>query len=237
MGVHEGGSKMPQDRQALIESYDRLATQYAQRFYDELEHKPLDRELLTRFADSLRGQGLVCDLGCGPGQIARFLHGCGLELFGLDLSPAMIEQARLLNPRLEFRQGDMAAMDEATDSLAGIVAFYSIIHTPRDQVTAVLREWLRVLRPGGKLLMAKHLGDQEMHLDEVWGVPVNVEFIFFERAEMEGYLVAAGFEIEDIIERDPYSDVEYQSRRGYFFAFKPGELADATADHPDRRPR
>jgi SAM-dependent methyltransferase len=214
---------MPQDKKSLIASYDRLAAQYVQKFNDELDHKSLDRELLTRFADSVRDQGPVCDLGCGPGQIARFLHGCGLDVFGLDLSPVMLQQARQLNPQLEFRQGDMYALAEASDSLAGIVAFYSIIHVPRDKVTAVLRELLRVLKPGGKLLMSFHLGDEDIHLDELWDVPVRMDAAFFERAEMEEYVLGAGFEIEDIVEREPYPDVEYESQRAYFFAKKPGE--------------
>ena len=213
---------MPLDRQDLLASYDRLAAQYANKFNDELDHKPLDRELLTRFADSVRDHGRVCDLGCGPGQITRFLHGLGLDVFGVDLSPAMIRQAQQLNPLLEFRQGDMLDWAMASDSLVGIAAFYSIIHIPRDQLTAALRGLLRVLKPGGKLLMSFHLGDEDIHLDELWDMPVNIDFAFFERAEMEGYLLAAGFEIEDIIERDPYPDVEYQSRRAYFFAHKPG---------------
>ena len=74
-------------------SYDRLAPEYAARIYGELAHKPFDRELLDRFAESLAGKGPVCDLGCGPGHVARYLHGRGVDAFGIDLSPAMVEQA------------------------------------------------------------------------------------------------------------------------------------------------
>ncbi len=92
---------------------------------------PLDRQLLDRFAASFRDVGPACDLGCGPGHVARYLHEQGVRVCGIDLSPAMIERARRLTPAVEFRQGDMLALDAADESWAGIAAFYSIIHIPR----------------------------------------------------------------------------------------------------------
>jgi SAM-dependent methyltransferase len=202
-------------------SYDRVAGEYAARIFDELKNKPLDRELLDRFARQVRGLGPVCDLGCGPGQVARYLNERGVNAFGLDLSPGMVEQARQLNPGLHFVQGNMLSLEAPDDSWGGIAAFYSIIHIPRDHVVAALREFRRVLQPGGRLLLAFHLGQEIRHLDEWWGQKVSVDFVFFERDEMEGYLQSAGFEIEDVIEREPYLDVEAQTRRAYIFAQKP----------------
>ena len=77
-------------------SYDRVAAEYAQRFLDELDHKPLEREMLTRFAAGVSGR--VCDLGCGPGQVARYLSERGVEAFGIDLSAATIERAKVNHP-------------------------------------------------------------------------------------------------------------------------------------------
>jgi SAM-dependent methyltransferase len=200
--------------------YDPVAEEYAEKFFHELQHKPFDRALLDRFADRVRGLGPVCDLGCGPGQIARYLHERGVDAFGVDLSPAMIEAAQRLNPGIHFEQGNMQALRAADGAWAGIAAFYSIIHIPRESVVSALRELRRVLQPNGLLLLAFHIGDEVVHLDEWWDKPVALDFVFFSLAEMEGYVREAGFVIEEVLERAPYETVEHPSRRGYIVARK-----------------
>jgi len=208
---------------ALPASYDRLADEYTARLFGELAHKPLDRALLDRFADAVRGRGTVCDLGCGPGQVARYLRERGLaEVCGVDLSPGMIAEARRLTPAIDFRTGDLRALDAPDGSWAGIAAFYSILHVPRGPaVVAALCEWRRVLQPGGLALLSFHVGDEVRHVDELWGRAVSLDFVFFQPAEMRGYLEAAGLEVEEIVERDPYPDVEVATRRAYVFARRP----------------
>lgn len=202
-------------------SYDLVADEYVQRVFEELQHKPLDRQLLDRFAADVRDVGAACDMGCGPGHVARYLHQRGVQVCGVDLSPAMVERARRLTPGVEFRQGDMMALDAADGAWAGIAAFYSIIHIHRENLLRVLGELRRVLRPGGLLLLAFHVGDETVHLDEWWGQRVCVDFFFFRSEELAAYLRTAGFQIEQIIEREPYPDVEHQSRRSYIFARRP----------------
>ncbi len=201
-------------------SYDAVAPEYAQKFLGELAHKPFDRALLDALAARWAGKGWVCDMGTGPGQVARYLHERGVAACGLDLSPALIEQARQAHPSIEFWQGDMRHLAFADGALMGITAFYSIIHIEREGVTAVLREWWRVLQPGGAVALAFHKGQEVLHLDEWWGKAVNVDFVFFERNEMLGYLSAAGFTIEQISERGPIPDVEAQTERLYIVAVK-----------------
>jgi trans-aconitate methyltransferase len=92
-------------------SYDRVADEYVRRIFEELQHKPLDRQLLDRFAASVRDVGLVCDMGCGPGHVARYLHEHGVQVCGVDLSAEMVDRARRLTPAVEFQQGDMMALD------------------------------------------------------------------------------------------------------------------------------
>src|SRR5712691_6911625 len=143
-----------------------------------------------------------------------------LDLFGLDLSPKMVEQARKLNPGIEFRQGNMLVLDVADAVWAGALAFYSIIHIPRVEVPRVLLEIRRVLKPAGLLFLAFHLGKEVVHEQELWGKKVSLDYEFFEKTEVERYLLDAGYTIEESLERDSYPDVEVQTRRAYILAKK-----------------
>jgi len=206
---------------SIRESYDRLAEEYARRIANELEHKPLDRELLDRLARATAGRGEICDMGCGPGHVARYLHDAGACVFGLDLSPGMVQQARKLNPYIPFREGNMMALDIADDTLAGVAAFYAIVNIPRQSLPLVFREIKRVLRPDGLLLLAFHIGNEVLHEEELWGQKISMDFLLFPTAAIKSDLESAGFAVEEVIERPPYPDVEYPSHRAYIFARKP----------------
>jgi ubiquinone/menaquinone biosynthesis C-methylase UbiE/N-acetylglutamate synthase-like GNAT family acetyltransferase len=214
---------MSQHRKNVQTGYDKISAEYTQEFINELEHKLLDRQLLKRFAQSMHGtNGPIADIGCGPGETTRYLRDQGIKnIFGLDLSAGMVAQARQANPDIEFHQGDMSALNVEDNAWAGIVAFYSIIHIPREDVVSVLQEFKRVLKPGGLLFFTFHIGQNAISVDNWWDKEIAITFLFFETDEMKGYLEAAGFEIEDLIIRYPYKDVEYQSQRAYIFARKP----------------
>jgi ubiquinone/menaquinone biosynthesis C-methylase UbiE len=202
--------------------YDLVADEYARRISDELRHKALDCRLLDRFAESVRNSGIACDLGCGPGHIARYLHGRGIQVCGMDLSSGMVERARRLNPGIEFNQGDMRTLPVRDNTWAGIAAFYAIVHLPLPDLDRSLREMMRVLAPGGRLLLSFHIGEDTAQIESLWESGAALEFHFFRVSTVRGSIERAGFEIEEIIERDPYApEVEYQSRRAYIFAQKP----------------
>ena len=203
----------------LQAGYDRVAEHYATEFFEELKRKPFDCQLLDQFAESLSGTGVVCELGCGPGQVGRYLKDRGVEMWGVDLSPEMVRVAARLNPDIPFSQGDMLALSFPDDSLAAIVLFYSIIHIQRDAVPQALQEMSRVLVPNGRLFLAFHGGEGELHRDEWYGEKVSIDFRLFKGAEMAGYLEAAGFHDIKIIERDPY-EFEHPTKRVYAFANK-----------------
>jgi SAM-dependent methyltransferase len=203
-------------------SYDRVAAEYARRIYHELEHKPFDRHLLDWLIEQIDGLGTICDMGCGPGQIARYLREHGAGASGVDLSPEMVRIAGELNPDIPFEQGSMLDLNGiADDSLGGIAAFYSLIHIPLEQMPQALSAFWRVLQPGGVVLAAFHAGDEVRHLDEFMGETVSLDFYFYERSVMREQFEAVGFVVEESIQRDPYPEVEAQTQRGYLFARKP----------------
>lgn len=207
-----------QRRTHIQTTYDHLAAQYARHLAAELADKPLDRQLLDRFAAEVGPAGPAVDLGCGPGQVAGYLRDRGVDVCGIDLSPAMIEHARQLHPGIEFRTGDLFRLAVPDAAWAGIAAFYSIVHIQREDLLPAFRELRRVLRPGGPLLLAFHVGEETLRPEELWGIPVTLDWFFFTPAEIVERLTAAGFTSCEVTERAPYPDVEHPSRRAYLLA-------------------
>jgi SAM-dependent methyltransferase len=144
-------------------AYDAIAVRYAELFDNYLADLPLDRALIAAFAELVRAAdaGPVADLGCGPGSVTAHLHSLGLDAFGVDLSPTMIELARQAHPDLSFEVGSMTGLEAGDGSLGGVLAWYSIIHTPPEELPAVLTEFHRVLAPGGHLLLAFFQADDD----------------------------------------------------------------------------
>lgn len=212
---------MGQDLNKVESLYDTVAKEYAEAFSGEHENKPQDRETLRRFSQEIGDRKPVWDFGCGPGQTSRYLKDIGIDISGLDLSERILEKARAIHPNIHFRKGNILELEFEDESIAGIVAFYAIVHLSREQVARAFHEIFRVLQPGGVFLFTYHIGEGAIHLDEFLGKDVDIDFMFFQTDFISLCTEDAGFEGIEIIERDPYPEVEYQSRRAYVFAKKP----------------
>ena len=188
------------------------------RIADELAYKPFDRELLDGFAASVAGRGRVCDVGCGPGHVAGYLYERGVDVFGLDLSPRMVENARQLNPAIDFVVGDVLALAEPDASWAGAVAFYSLIHLALTEIGHALAELARVLRAESPLLVAFHVGDEMHHIDEWWELSVFLDGYFYRPEWFSEQLSRAGFLINSLGVRPPYVGHEVERERAYVLA-------------------
>ena len=212
---------MGQDLKKIEGLYDSLAEEWAEAFSGEHEKKPKDREILRRFSQEVGTRRPVWDFGCGPGNTAAHLKDLGVEISGLDLSERMLEQARTRHPGLRLCKGNILDLEFADRSLAGVVSFYAIIHFSKEQVKLAFREIFRVLQPGGIFLFTYHIGETTLHLHEFLGRKADIDVMFFPSDFILRCLKDVGFERTEIIEREPYPGVEYQSRRAYVFAGKP----------------
>jgi len=216
-----GGRRRISPVEQLCASYDKIAVEYARRSFAELAHKPADCQILDIFA--ARTRGTVCDLGCGPGQVARYLRDRGKDVVGVDVSAGMVAEAQRLNPDVTFIQADMRQLPVDDESWGGIAAFYSLIHLARAEVPIVLKELYRVLQPGGQLLVSFHLGKTTVRSKDWWGIPVRLDYTSFFSEEMQEYLREAGFSVEGWLNRPPYTNAVYHeapSYRGYVFGQK-----------------
>jgi SAM-dependent methyltransferase len=205
----------------IAHTYDVAAEHYAATFAAELDAKPFDRGLLDRYAAELAGRGEVWDVGCGAaGHVTRYLAGRGVAASGADISAASVAVARRCQPGLTFRVADMCDLPAGAASLAGIVAFYSIIHLPRPRIPVALAEFRRVLRPGGAVLAAMHGGMGETGSDAAFGLPVQVRATLVTLDEFAGMAESAGLTVRERHERAPYPG-EYPSPRVYLWAEVP----------------
>jgi ubiquinone/menaquinone biosynthesis C-methylase UbiE len=201
-------------------AYDEVADDYTRLLNDSLANSPMDRAVLQLFAESVtsNGCGRVADVGCGPGRITAHLHDLGLDVFGIDLSPAMINVARHDHPDLRFDEGSMTALDIEDEELAGVVAWYSVIHTPPDDHPHIYAELSRVLKPEGRLVVAFQVGDQKVHLEQAYGHTVSLDVFRLAPDRVTDQLEAAGFDITARIVREAIEPEKQQ--QAYLLARK-----------------
>lgn len=165
-------------QRATRDSYDALAPAYVEFARGELAAKPLERALLGTFAElaAASGGGLpVADVGCGTGRVTEYLHGLGrgLDVFGVDLSPRMLAVARQEHPGLRFEEGSMLALDLPDTSLGGLLAWYSTIHVPDEELPRVFAEFHRVLAPGAHVQLGFQVGDEPLRMTEALGAEIS----------------------------------------------------------------
>ena len=214
-------SVMEQNLKKVENLYDTVAKEYAETFSDEHEKKPKDQEILRRFSQDIGDRMPVWDFGCGPGQTAKYLKNLGVEISGLDLSEKILEQARTIHPGIPFQKGNILELEFENDSISGVVAFYAIVHFTEEQVGIAFSELFRVLKPGGLFLFTYHIGEETIRVEEFLGKKIDMDFMFFTTDFIYSCLKKVGFKKIDIIEREPYPEVEYESRRAYVFVIKP----------------
>jgi SAM-dependent methyltransferase len=187
-------------------SYDTVAANYADLMRDSLAGARFVRSALAVFAEDVHaaGGGPVADMGCGPGHVTAHLRGLGLDCFGIDLSPAMVEIARREHPDARFDVGSMTDPELADGSVAGLLAFWSLIHIPDDELPGVLGHFVRVLRPGGPLLVGFHVGEGSRWKSEGYGgLPMRLSVHRRQPGAVAAALRAAGFAVEAQLLTEP----------------------------------
>jgi len=209
------------DGNRVRESYDLVAKQYAAEYYHELQGKPFDCQILARLGQLVPDTERIFDLGCGPGEIADFLCRIGTLAGGVDLSHNMLKVGKDLNPAVKFVQACMMELPFADHSLAGLVSFYGIVHFTLSEVQAAFQEFFRVLKNGGYILFSFHVGHEIVSIESFLnqqGAILN--FIYFDVREIVNTVKDVGFEIQELVVRDPYVGVEHPSRRAYILLRK-----------------
>lgn len=197
--------------------YDHSASLYVEHLGTELSERfetSGDQSKLNALADDVlaAGGGRVLDVGCGPGRATSHLARRGLDVAGIDLSPAMVAAARAAHPTLSFKTGSLTNLGVGDDSLAAAVYWYSIIHTPPEALDAAWTELVRVLRPRGRALIAFQCGqDDKVERTDAFGSSATLTR-YHHNAESICASLRAAFDICDRSERKPELPHETQSQ-------------------------
>ena len=186
----------PADLDAVRASYDAVADNYVAMGMGQLGREPWLRAALSAFAEQVRGVGPVLDAGCGPGDASAFLHGLGVDVSGIDLSPAMVAHARRRFPDITFRAASVTDVDPTPESLGGVLGWWSWFNLPREVLPEVVATMARALRPGGHLLAATHCGEGSVARTRGYGdVPVRWTTHLYAPEDLTKMITRAGLEV------------------------------------------
>jgi len=201
------------------EAYDLAAANYAKEIPDTAFESELDLAMIRLFVELLGERAHVLDAGCGTGRMTTHLRALhpSLELTGVDLSPGMLAQARLAVPDVEFVVGDLGALPFEDASFDGVLAWYSIIHTPDGGLPSVFAELRRVLRPGGAVLLGFQAGSGERLIQRAYGHDLDLLAYRHDVDAVAAALTPAGFDVHTRLDRSPRGEFE-RSHQGFVLA-------------------
>lgn len=171
-------------------AYSARAEEYVQALGSIEATAEADRALIRGWARGVDGR--ILDVGCGPGHWTALLEADGAEIEGVDPVPDFVESARARHPGVRYRLGRAERLDAEDGGLAGILAWYSLIHIEPERLGAAIDEFARALRPGGGLLLGFFEGPAVEAFDHAvttayrWPVPA-LEAVLAER----GFAVTA----------------------------------------------
>lgn len=201
-------------------SYNKAAQKYYDLFHNELDRKQFDIEFIDSYLHLLKTGSFICSAGCGPcGHIENYISQKGFKIYGIDISERCIEIARKNSPGIKFDTGDFSKLNISNDYFDGVMSYYSIIDTPKIYINRILREFYRVLKKNGLILIAVKEGNGEGFRKELLGIKTKIYFSLFTEDELKKYIEDNGFEIIKMLTRNPYED-EIKNKRIFLIGRK-----------------
>ncbi|WP_295839936.1 class I SAM-dependent methyltransferase [uncultured Microbacterium sp.] len=176
-------------------AYDARADEYIAALGTMDAVHPVDRRIVETWAAGVSGP--VLDAGCGPGHWTAHLVGFGLDVRGVDLAPRFVAHARAAHPGIRFDAGTIDDLEVADGEVGGILSWFSTIHHAPDKIGGPLREFARVLRPGGSLLLGFFVGPGMEAFDHA-----VVRAYRWSVAELAQEVDAAGFDVVETHTRE-----------------------------------
>ena len=197
----------PLDFSGVRLAYDTVAEDYATYLPDTRAEAPLELAMIDAFAETVAASEdpRVLDAGCGAGRMSRYLAECGCLVHGVDLASSMVAMARRNHPDLMFTVGSLTDLPYPNEQFAGVMLWYSIIHTPSVGQAHIFAEAARVLRPTGHLLVGFQAGEGTRDVSAAYrrfGHEVQLERYLYTADQVATRIEAAGLrEVRRMVRR------------------------------------
>lgn len=180
-----------------VQTYNKIAKKYSE-FYSS----DLDSEFVSSFINVLPEKAKILDLGCGTGRLLGVFQKKGFSITGLDLSEKMLEIAKKNFPQIKFVKSDMRKTRFKNNSFDALIVAYSVIHIPKKEIPATIKEFARILKPKGKLMLVIQKGRKEKFLKEPLDENLQLFLNFMGKKEIFLQL-SRRFKTLEFLERNP----------------------------------
>lgn len=187
---------------SVIDDYDDIAKDYCAEFANSKVYN----EYIDDFLKNVKS-GKILDAGCGCGNACYYINqNEEFQAVGIDISSNMLLEGKKRFPSVETYNMDMSSMDFKDNTFDGLLSNCSLVHVPFENVFKTLREFNRVIKPGGNLLLIVLEGNNEGLIKEPYRDNVFVYTKFFNEIEVINLLNDNGFRVENIKRRITSSD-------------------------------
>lgn len=190
--------------QFIIPTYNKIADTYTRQYFNDLTDLPY----IDKFINKISQGAKILDIGCGPGTFTKYLREKGFDVQGIDLSEEMIKIARRKIPDVDFKLMDMRKLEFEENSFDALLAAYSLIHIPSEEIPHTLKGFFKILKPGGSIMIIAQGGEADRIVDEPLMKGERVFINFFTKERLANFLKDVGFNVyyqEEMPMQDPDS--------------------------------
>ena len=172
-----------------IQTYGDLGKRYIE------NSASIDLFVLNEFMGTLPKGGKVLDVGCVAGRDSKKLAAAGFDVTGIDVVDIFLEEARKNVAGAKFLKMDMLDISFPKNSFDGILAQAVLLHIRRSEVPKVLKDFYKILKPGGKIYVGVKRGDGEGWEADKLANNKKRFFTYFSGEGIARYMKEAGFKV------------------------------------------